>query len=486
MKAQRPLSLFLAALMLAATACGSQTDNNKDDKSTDTADTSVNTEATRLTELGAKDFGDEDFNILDANSNGHMHINMPGEEMTGETVSVELYKRDLFIEQNYNINVEWSQIAPADAGCDVIRQCVLTGDGTYDLMFSHLPNNAMGALANEGLLHNLSANPYISLDEPWWSSMMADSLRVGDRVYYTTGDISPTIYQMAACVYVNPTLCKTYGIEDDFFEIVRNGKWTYDYIFEITKDKDRDINNDNVMHANDDFFGLASFKVGISDVRRMMVSQGVSFTELNEDGDLVANYNTERALKAMDNIKKVFSVNIQYNDHREVINNTFAQDRALMFFGLTEYAYVDLRDMNTDYIMLPMPKFDEVQDSYRTLANAFACAYVAIPKTADTDRAGFIAEAMAYYSYKNIRPVAYEENFKMKAARDEDSFEMLDLMFDTLYIDFGTIFDFGGQQGTLQSIAKGSQEFASAIASIESAVQAEITDFEQGWLEIEE
>ena len=486
MKVKRIASLLLALMMLAATACGNDTVDGGKDTSSDVGSQGDDTaEATRYTELGARDFGKEKFTILDANDHPHIYINMPGDEISGETVSAELYKRDLFIENEYNVDIEWEQILWAKEGCETIRQCVLTNDDTYSMVISTLPNNTLGTLATEGLLYDLNSNEYLSLDKPWWSSLMAESLKIDDKVFYTTGDISPGIYQMAACVYVNPTVCETYGVTEDFYEIVRNGEWTYDKMLEMTKDKNRDVNNDNLMSAKDDFFGLATFKVGISDIRRMMVSSGVSFTELNEDGNLVANYNNEKTLEIAEMIKDIFSVNMQYDDHREVINNAFAEDRAMMFIGLTEYAYIDLRDMDTDYIILPMPKYDEVQKNYITLANAFSSTYVAIPKTVDTDRAGFIAEAMAYYSYTNIRPVAYEENFKMKAARDEESFEMLDLIFDTLYIDFGTIFDFGGQQRMLQDIIKGTKEFASGMAEIEAAMQAEITALEEAWMDIE-
>ena len=486
MKARRFMSLLLALMMLAATACSNDSGDGGKDTSGDVGSSSGDTaEATRYTELGERDFNKEKFTVLDANTSYDIHINMPGEEVSGETVSAELYKRDLFIEEKYNVNIEWDQIRNAQDGCDVIRQCVMTNDDTYDMIISILPNNTLGTLATEGLLYNLNSSEYLSLDKPWWSSLMAESLKVDDKVFYTTGDISPSIYQMAACVYVNPSLCQQYGIEEDFYQLVRDNEWTYDKILELTNGLDRDVNNDNKMHAMDDFFGLAAFKVGISDIRRMMVAADINFTELNDEGHLVANYVNERTLEVVNIIKQIFDVNMQYEDHNDMINHTFGEDRAMMFFGVTEYAYVHLRDMESDYIIMPMPKYEITQESYRHLTNPFVNCYVAIPKTVDTDRAGFLAEAMAYYSYTNIRPVAYEENFKQKAARDEESFEMLDLIFDNLYIDFGAFLDFGGQQWMLQEIVRGNNEFMSGMTSIADAMQAEITALEEAWMDIE-
>ncbi len=57
---------------------------------------------------------------------------------------------------------------------------------------------------------------------------------------------------------------------------------------------------------------------------------------------------------------------------------------------------------------------------------------------ADADKLGIILEAMSYYGYENIIPVYKEIALKTKTARDNESADMLDIIFDTIYFDFGT------------------------------------------------
>ena len=57
-------------------------------------------------------------------------------------------------------------------------------------------------------------------------------------MYYTTGDITPTLYQMPACVYINRSLLDKYNIDTNFYELVTTGKWTVDELYSLTRDKD--------------------------------------------------------------------------------------------------------------------------------------------------------------------------------------------------------------------------------------------------------
>src|SRR5699024_5508140 len=96
----------------------------------------------------------------------------------------------------------------------------------------------------------------LSLGESWWSRLMYDQLKYDGIMYYTTGDIAPSMYQMPACYYLNTNLVDQYGITTDFVGLVREGKWTLDEAINAAKDLSSDLNNDGVMHASDDQFGF--------------------------------------------------------------------------------------------------------------------------------------------------------------------------------------------------------------------------------------
>ena len=65
-------------------------------------------------------------------------------------------------------------------------------------------------------------------------------------------------------------------------------------------------------------------------------------------------------------------------------------------------------------------------------------------------------------------------SFKLKGARDEKSAEMLDLIFDNLYVDNNAIYDFGGSMSCLSNSVFNGTEFSSAYASREEKIAADI------------
>ena len=51
-----------------------------------------------------------------------------------------------------------------------------------------------------------------------------------------------------------------------------------------------------------------------------------------------------------------------------------------------------------------------------------------------------------------------------KTARDENSAEMLEIIFDNFYLGFGCVTDFGGQCEILGNVLAGKTEFSSGMA----------------------
>jgi len=104
-----------------------------------------------------------------------------------------------------------------------------------------------------------------------------------------------------------------------------------------------------------------------------------------------------------------------------------------------------LREMEDDYGVLPMPKYDENQRRYYHDASLGNSPVAAIPISASEGgaTASFILEAMSYESYDRVLPVFYDNYLTTKLVRDEESVEMLRIIHDTLYYDIGALFNWG-------------------------------------------
>jgi hypothetical protein len=116
----------------------------------------------------------------------------------------------------------------------------------------------------------------------------------------------------------------------------------------------------------------------------------------------------------------------------------FPADKAL-FGTITLGDTLLFKSMESDYGILPMPKWDEQQTRYYTMIDGHG-PLIAIPTTSadNDDMIGTIMEALAAESYKQVIPAYYEIAFKNKQLRDEESIQMLDD-----YIKPGVLFDFG-------------------------------------------
>ena len=483
MKRQISALLILTALLTSCGSAGSAGDTTTDDASVTTPEETSAPD--RLDELGEHDFGGKKYTILDANDHPDWHVNIHGDTQTGDIVNDALFERDLAIEDRFKVEIGYIQMTNAKSGTDSLKKGVLAGDDEYTMCISTILGGTLGTIVSDGVLANLCDNDYLSLDSEWWSKLFYQNLRLGGKLYFTTGDISPTMYQMAQCLYFNTRLAKDYKIDaDEICDLVRGGEWTLDELISRTKGLNQDLNDDGIMDPADDFFGLAiNCNSSNNDLKSFAVDAGVSPSKLSADGNSIKiDLLNERTLTVLEKVKNLAFENNKFDDQWVYINKAFKEGRAIFMYHMTESAQNFLRDMTDDYMVLPMPKGDVDQDDYHTYVNCWADAFVAIPTTADPEFAGVITEALAYYSWKHIRPKAYELTYKLKTSRDENSAEMLDIVFNTLCLDFNYIYNFGGTYSSLTKVASGTAQLASEMAANSEKADAEIEKFVESWL----
>lgn len=490
MKNYISILLVFASLLTscAVISCGGRTSENANTTSSGLEDqSSVETtvEPNRLDELGDRDFGGKKFTILDANDHPDWHVNIHGDSLNGDIVNDALYERDLATEDRFIIDISYVLIANAKDGTNALKNSVLAGDNEYTMCISRILDGALGTIVADGVLANLCDNEYLSLDECWWSYLFKERLELDGKMYFTAGGISPSMYHIPHCLYLNTKLAEDYQVNtEEICELVRNGKWTLDELISRVNGLNHDLNGDGKMEPTVDFFGIALNTNNIqNNLDSFVVDAGVTLSNITSDKKSIEiDIMNEYTLKIIDKVKNLYIDNYKFGDQWEYINSAFKEGRALFMYHTTESAQVFLRDMKDDYMILPMPKGDTSQDSYHSYVNAWAEAYVAIPTTADPEFAGIVTEALAFWSWKYIRPKSYEMTYKLKTARNDNSAEMLDIVFDTLCLDFNYIYDFGGTFTALRSVIEGNNEFASTLASKMNKANAEIDTFVTSWI----
>lgn len=484
MKRRFSFILSILAVLLATASCGTAEEqlpetNIGSEKATEAAET---TEKDRLDDLGEADFDGAEFVIMDANDHPDTYWISYSDERAGDVINDRLAQRDAAISERYNVSVRYEQIVGAKDAASVLRNEVMAGDSTYQLSISTIAGGSLETLAIDGILANLCEVPYLQLDSSWWARLMYDNIRFANRMYYTAGHISPNLYCMPFVTYLNKKLLADYDINTDFYGLVDDGKWTLDVLHDTVKDRDADLNSDGKMHMDDDFFGLATQGNELASTA-MFIGAGVSYSSIAKDS-LTVDLNTQAVQNTLEKLQRSVRL-LACNDNNDFFKVAFKEDRVLAMFHMTSAAKLFLRDMESDYLILPMPKFDEAQDGYRSYINIWNNSFIGIPLNADLEFAGFITEALDYWSYKNIYPAAYDLVMKEKGARDEKSQRMLDIVFDSLYVDFNCIYNFGSTSALLCNCLYNGDNLASGMEKIGSKTEEAVADFCEAWVKNE-
>jgi hypothetical protein len=112
-------------------------------------------------------------------------------------------------------------------------------------------------------------------------------------------------------------------------------------------------------------------------------------------------------------------------------------DGGVLFNDVDLYMLKNLRAMETDFGVLPYPKFDEAQADYYTRLGGGDLFFTGKSATKEgLERTGVILEAMACESLKSVIPAYYDIMLKTKFARDEESEEMIDYIVDHRVFDW--------------------------------------------------
>jgi len=369
------------------------------------------------------------------------------ESEIGEPINDAVFRRNLVLSDKYGFELDLVTNTDEVA---LLRRAVNAGDDLYDAVII-FNNNVPGAVQND-LLTDISMLPYIDMDKPWWDSGV-NSMSVAGKNFLLAGDMLILDNEATNALCFNKDLMRTLGKELPY-NLVMEGKWTFDRMEELVRDAAADLNGDGQMTPDDDRWGFVIYK---DTLHALLVSGGGSFAEKDEHDIPFMSFATERnitvAEKAMD---MLYDSNYTMNIQRDVptggtgnpqwtstIQNVFAEDRTL-FMWVRMRVVEKYRGMESAFGILPMPKYDENQPAYRSVVNPYTGVLLGVPKSAqDLERTSIILEAVAAESRYTLQPAYYDVVLQRKFTRDEESSDMLDIIFSTRVYDIGGVYSFG-------------------------------------------
>ena len=438
MKAKRFLSLLLAGLML--TACGTT-----DDPSNESAPKADGVTAEE--ETGVRDDLPDDLNFDDmeltvaCNKRPETLAEVAVSGITGEPVNDAVFERNMMVEKRLGVKITSYE---EDSGIvDKVATSVKAGTAEYDAMTAECYLSLPKTL--EGVFANLKSTPYLDLTQPWWSQGLNETISFQDSQYVATGSMLLSMYRFGFVTVFNKQIFQDAN-QTMLYEYVENGTWTLDKQIELVPLFHRDNGNGEQDTAGD-VYGFVS--TDYTNIDAYWSACQIPIVGKNEDNEYEMVFDTERIVSVVDKLIHLYhkTDNGMYSFHQDSdwpsIRQLFADGYAAMAsFRLLELENESMRNMEDEFGVVPIPKFDVAQKEYKTLLHD-QFTIVAIPTTVRDKRLDAVSatlEALSSTGYRVVKPVYYEDTLRTKIAKDPQTAEMMDIIVDGIYIDAGIIY----------------------------------------------
>ena len=499
---KRSLALLLALAMLLpmAIACG----KTEEPAATTTAATTVATEATAA---ATEETTTEGYNVKDnlpedlkftgktisviSRGRDWCKDEVSVENLTGDVINDAIYNRNAAVEDRLGVKIVNYLTTGTDNYeiTETIRKQVQAGTDEFNLFANSVYATIMYTADN--LFQDMSDLTYLDLEQPYWSQGFNEAASIGEAQYFATGAICLSLYRFIFVTFFNKNIFDENQIPY-LYDVVNDGKWTLDYQRQISQNIYTDLNGDGVKDASDRYGFITNHdQIGVD---AYWSSCALDILTKDEDNFLKYAVNVERLSYAIDQINLLIHENDGFygvpkggsDKEQDTICTMFAQDQAAMVtLRLIHVESEDMRNMSSQYGIVPVPKLDETQDNYYSYAHDTMTAY-GIPLTVigdELEMIGAFLEAMGSESYRTVAPAYYELALKTKYVSDDLSAKMLDDIVNNFYVDAGVLYTkqiSSFHQNMRTWIGNGKNTVASMIKATEKVIAKQLNTLNEG------
>ncbi len=484
--------IFILPLVLifqiVFSACGSgETGGTSDGETEDIINEAENTTVDVLTETESaryaanvpdSDFGGAPFRVLgiDPLSYPDYCAEFDAEQETGDILNDAIYRRNRSIEEKYNVKFETASLSHYDDTFTEIKKFVAAGSDEYEMVML-ITRNAFSA-ALDGLLTPIDDIPHLDLSQPWYRSAVNNQFSMGGKKFLAFSDECLNMYGFTTSILFNKAFISNYGL-DNPYTLVREGKWTWDKFYETAATVITDLNGDGVYNE-EDVTGI----IGETDTFFPPVWMGSNLflVEKNEeDIPVFSAPGNERLLGIFEKLigwlgtdgffTNSFTVYGAAEASRAKGSELFSSGHSMFKIGRVTDVLV-LRSMDTDFGILPLPKYDEAQENYVSRMED-AWLHVVPASNSNLEMTGLIMEVLAAESKNEVIPAFIDVALQTKYSRDEESVETLDILFNSVTVDIGDVIWFATVRGPIcDQLAAKNNAMASALERMTNQVDA--------------
>nr|MBQ4318100.1 extracellular solute-binding protein [Clostridia bacterium] len=399
------------------------------------------------------------------------------DETNGDTMNDTIYERTKLVEEAIKVDITFNKDLTYNQVYSTLAPLVLAGDDVYDLAFTH-NSSGFSSLLTAKMIQNWYDIPNINFEAPHWSQSCEEAMTVNG--IYTLSSSSLVIPDINSLFY-NKEMHKNYSLEA-IYPVISEGEWTWDKLIEMSEKVTADLNGDGTMDEKDQYGYLGEFSWQLASIT---TSNDQYIMKKNDAGVNELTINTEKMANVVEKMHYLFkesglAYTWAYKTEYDPNNGgtppvSFDGGHGLFYMvplSLANY----FRNTEADFGIIPLPKYDEAQDDYVSLNWA---GFMVTPITAtNIEMTGLTMELLSYHNDKLVMPVFYDVLLGQKIARDDESVEMLDLIFD------GAVYDLGvnlTQYNFLRYPIEQGGVFASYYASNESSAKAKLNSYVESY-----
>ncbi len=495
------MALLMMLSMLSLVSCANPDDDEEeqpgttDPSQTEQPDPEDPEEPRLPLELPTDKYNGKEIHFLSWSANGQTDVGsgwIPWEEIDvpdydGDPINGAVYDRNGAVEEAYDVVIT-SEYISVDEGYNAkLRSNHTSGDDAYQVITQR--SYEIKTLVLEGLMYNMYELDNLHTDMPWWNQDSVRSFTLGSTLYFAAPEMLLRDKGATAAMYYNAKVATDMGV-DDLYNLVVEGDWTFEEFVSISEDVAASLDGDDVMNSGNDRWGAA---VSDDAVYFLFAGANMKFAHIDDDGYIVYDFGDEDSILYMQDIFDL-AIYTDYCAHGHVVDlstgpkdGIFKADNALFQFELVKNI-TRWRDMESDFGVLPIPKYDSYQKDYASLVWVHHDCVLGMPAVVnDAEAVSVVLEHMSYLSYYDIYPIFYDTVIMGKSTRDEQSKEMLKIIFETRLFDPGQYWDNGegasgihGGAGYLHLAHTGNSNVSSVYAQFEKILETnfgELNDF---------
>lgn len=481
MKKFLAILLVLSIICVSVIACSDSPDDPKNPTGDDTSNSGGTDEAGKYTTDMTSDemlqWSGETFNVRTVElSNARMQLDF--EEISDDPVDLAVYYRTAYLEQV--MGIDFVDIIDKDyysSGFTPIDTLIEAGDSTFH-MFNVRCIESIASWSN-GNIYTFDELKYVNLDKGYWAQDLNPGLTLLGEQYTAVGAADLNVYDFMFTLLFSKQVFEERNLPD-LYKLVESGEWTVDKMSEVMKNSYFDENSSDTRDSADFYGYLADNRMVIP---HFLVScEALSVTKDDEDYPNV-NFGDEHFYEVLQKVFVImwdeenwFDKYTGDNDVPSQCITMFSQNQAL-FLDCSFNFVPNLRSMETDFGIVPYPKWDKDQKDYHSRVSYFFS--LVVPNTCpNVDLTSAVLEIMNCYSQNEVIPAYYDQSLQGKIARDEESQAMLDIIFTHRIADLGdTTFCDLIRDGVLSGMFGGDDRNMSTLTSKSKSINKKISNY---------